>query len=156
MEKNKMGARRAQFRAEGGQSLVETALMLPILLLLLVGIVDFGRAFYAYIAVTNAAREGARYAVEHSTTDQRDEIKEMVIQEAAAGGIELDAADITVSGLTSKVSPGSAVTVEAEYTVDMVTGGLARTLTFGQVDYESLTVRRAVSMAAAGKTQCGC
>jgi Flp pilus assembly protein TadG len=112
--------------------------------------------FYAYIAITNAAREGARYAVEHSTTDQRDEIEEMVIQEAAAGGITLNSGDISISGLTSTVSPGSAVTVEAQYTVDMVTGGLARALTFGQVDYESLTVRRAVSMAAGGKTQCGC
>ncbi|MBI5955396.1 MAG: pilus assembly protein [Chloroflexi bacterium] len=45
-----------------GQSLVELALALPILMLVLLIVVDFGRAFYAYVTVTNASREGARYA----------------------------------------------------------------------------------------------
>ena len=50
-----------QKRRERGQSLVETAVVLPILLLLVAAIVDFGRAFDAYIILTNAAREGARF-----------------------------------------------------------------------------------------------
>jgi len=45
-----------------GQSLVELALVTPILLLLLLGAVDLGRLFYAQITVTNAAREGAMVA----------------------------------------------------------------------------------------------
>lgn len=45
-----------------GQSLVETALVLPILLLLIFGIIEFGRIFNAYIIISNASREGARYA----------------------------------------------------------------------------------------------
>jgi Flp pilus assembly protein TadG len=131
--------------------------VVPVLLLLLVGVVDLGRAFYAYIAVTNAAREGARYAVDHATTDQYDDIVQVVIDEAAAGGVDLDADDIQVDGLARTASPGSAVTVEAEDTVSMVTGGLARALTFGHLDYEELTVRRSVSMAVAGETEsCGC
>jgi len=52
-------------RSERGQSLVELALVLPLLILLLMGIADLGRAFYSYIEITNAAREGARYAVRH-------------------------------------------------------------------------------------------
>lgn len=43
-----------------GQSLVEFALILPLFVLLLVGVFDIGRAFFAYIAISNAAREGAR------------------------------------------------------------------------------------------------
>ncbi len=43
-----------------GQSMVEFALILPIIVLLLVGVFDLGRAFFSYIAITNAAREGAR------------------------------------------------------------------------------------------------
>jgi Flp pilus assembly protein TadG len=43
-----------------GQSMVEFALLLPIIVLLLVGVFDLGRAFFSYIAITNAAREGAR------------------------------------------------------------------------------------------------
>ena len=43
-----------------GQSLVEFALILPIFVLLLVGVFDLGRAFFSFIAITNAAREGTR------------------------------------------------------------------------------------------------
>ncbi len=44
-----------------GQSLVELAVILVILLLLVAGIVDLGRAFFAYIALRDAAQEGAVY-----------------------------------------------------------------------------------------------
>src|SRR3954454_6262908 len=46
-----------------GQAMVEFALILPILLLILVGIVDGGRMVYAYNAVANAAREAGRTAI---------------------------------------------------------------------------------------------
>ncbi|MBA4180704.1 MAG: pilus assembly protein TadE [Anaerolinea sp.] len=49
-------------RTEAGQSLVEFAMVLPFFLVLLFGLVDFGRAFYTWLQVTNAAREGARAA----------------------------------------------------------------------------------------------
>jgi Flp pilus assembly protein TadG len=44
-----------------GQALVEFALVLPLLLLLLIGAIEFGRLFFIKIALTNAAREGAYY-----------------------------------------------------------------------------------------------
>jgi Flp pilus assembly protein TadG len=53
-------------RASGtrrGQALVEFALVLPIFILVLVAIVDLGRAVFAYNTLTNAAREGARMAI---------------------------------------------------------------------------------------------
>jgi hypothetical protein len=43
-----------------GQSLVEFALLLPLLVLVIFGVLELGRVFFAYIAITNAAREGAR------------------------------------------------------------------------------------------------
>ncbi|HQJ51071.1 MAG: TadE-like protein [Chloroflexi bacterium ADurb.Bin180] len=46
-----------------GQEMVEAAFILPILILLLLIVVDLGRAFYTYITVIDAAREGARYGV---------------------------------------------------------------------------------------------
>ena len=46
-----------------GQSLVELALLLPVLLLLTVVTLDLGRAIYYYSAVYNAAKEGARYGI---------------------------------------------------------------------------------------------
>ncbi len=45
-----------------GQSLVETALLLPLLLLLLAGLLDLGRAYYVIVALRDAAEEGATYA----------------------------------------------------------------------------------------------
>ena len=50
-------------RRERGQSLVEFALILPILMGLLLLTIDVGRLFYAYVGVTNASREGAAYAI---------------------------------------------------------------------------------------------
>jgi len=47
---------------EKGQSVVEFALILPILLLIILGTIQFGIIFSSQIAVTNAAREGARVA----------------------------------------------------------------------------------------------
>lgn len=46
-----------------GQALVETALVLPIFLLVMVALFDFGRAVFSYNTLTNAAREGARMAI---------------------------------------------------------------------------------------------
>jgi Flp pilus assembly protein TadG len=43
-----------------GQSMIEFALLLPILVLIIFGVLELGRAFFAFIAISNAAREGAR------------------------------------------------------------------------------------------------
>ena len=53
----------ARGRAEDGAQLVEFALVLPLLLLVMLGIAEFGFIFQRYEVVTNAAREGARLAV---------------------------------------------------------------------------------------------
>lgn len=48
---------------EDGQAMVEFALILPVFLLILCGIIDFGWLFYNQLSLNNACREGARYAV---------------------------------------------------------------------------------------------
>src|SRR5450830_1136668 len=48
-------------KAPPAQALVEMAIILPILLLLILGAMDFGRMFITKIVLTNAAREGANY-----------------------------------------------------------------------------------------------
>lgn len=48
-----------------GQTIVEFALVLSILLILILVLVDAGRAVYAYSSIQNAAREGARYGTVH-------------------------------------------------------------------------------------------
>ncbi len=50
-----------------GQALVEFALVAPVMLVIMLLAVDFGRLFFTYVAVNNAAREGAFYAATHAS-----------------------------------------------------------------------------------------
>ncbi len=56
---------RSSHRSQAGQGLVEFAMVLPFLMMILLGIVDLGRLYFAYDAVINSAREGARYGAEY-------------------------------------------------------------------------------------------
>src|SRR5262245_65544382 len=57
---------------ERGAELVEFALVLPILLVVIAGLWDFGRAYRTYQAITNSAREGARLDVSQAGIYQKD------------------------------------------------------------------------------------
>lgn len=70
-------------RRENGQSLAEFALVLPVLLVVLCAIIDFGWLYYNQITLNNAAREGARYAVIHydPTIDWKKEAESRMIND---------------------------------------------------------------------------
>jgi Flp pilus assembly protein TadG len=65
-------ARRPGDRRAGGQSLVEVALILPIIILLIAGFVEIGRAVFAYNTIANAARQGARVAAVNQLANVTD------------------------------------------------------------------------------------
>ena len=72
MEDSALMSTRSRHRRSRGQSLVEAAITLPIVLLLALGVTDLGRAFYYREAVTNSARQALRMAVssyQHGTAD---------------------------------------------------------------------------------------
>ena len=78
-------------RDRRGQSLVEFALILPIFVLMLVGIFDFGRAIYAFNTISQAAREGARLAIVDQTISHiQDEASESSVS------LGIDPADVIV------------------------------------------------------------
>jgi hypothetical protein len=54
----------SSLRKRRGQALAEMAVMVPFLVIGMMGMLDLGRAFYYQISITNAVREGARYAVQ--------------------------------------------------------------------------------------------
>jgi Flp pilus assembly protein TadG len=58
-----------RIKSERGAALLEAAITLPMLLLVAVGIFEFGRAYQTWQILTNAAREGARIAVLQGSTD---------------------------------------------------------------------------------------
>ena len=60
---------RNRLKSERGAALLETAITLPLVLLMSVAIFEFGRAYQTWQVLTNAAREGARVAILSETTD---------------------------------------------------------------------------------------
>ena len=55
-----------KLRSESGASAVEFALLLPVLMMILFGIIEFGMALYRQAILTNASREGARLGIVQS------------------------------------------------------------------------------------------
>ncbi|HOQ06551.1 MAG TPA: TadE/TadG family type IV pilus assembly protein [Clostridiales bacterium] len=112
-----MGGSRIRTRKRSGQSLVETALILPLLLLLLTGIIDFGLLFNSYLVISNASREGARRAVTGNTDAQ---IRAAVYSAASV----LDPARLNITIFPDESvgrSTGDPVTVTVTYEYSMVT-----------------------------------
>src|SRR5262245_50676559 len=86
-----------------GAVLVETALVLPILLFLFVGVVDYGLILREYQILQNAAREGARlsilpaYCIDTNGSAVSDAIKQRVVDYLANENITIAASDVTVN-----------------------------------------------------------
>jgi len=110
-----------------GQSLVEFALLLPILLLLVLGAMDFGRMFSTKITLTNAAREGANYLARHP-----DEYPNTT---NTAAVIATEASSLTGYTLAIACSggcnTGDTATVTLTQGVDLITGGFLQTFGVG-------------------------
>jgi Flp pilus assembly protein TadG len=78
-------ARASRLASERGAELIEFAITLPVLLLIGLGIIDFGLLFQRYEVITNAAREGARVAVLPGYADA--DVVVRVNQYLTAGGL---------------------------------------------------------------------
>lgn len=89
---------------ESGQAIIELALTLPLLLLVVLGVFDFGLMFQRFEVVTNAAREGARVAVLPDYTDPH-QAEVHAVNYLAASGISITGA-VNVAGCTGGISAG--------------------------------------------------
>jgi len=115
---------------ERGQSLLEFAAVIPVFLLVVMGIVDFGVGLKTWIQVTNAAREAARYGAIYCSQGEIDgtPVADLVVERAedSATGLEFLPGDITVS---SNCDAGHAtesvnVTIEYDYKLISPLGGM--------------------------------
>lgn len=141
-----------QPKPENAQGIVEFALILPILLLIVLGLVETGRLIFIYSAVTNAAREAARYGSATGLSDNGiprfmdcDEIIDAAVQVGFIGSVE--PANVTVTydngpGTTSlgacppsngAVRTGTRILVEVTSPFDTFIPGL--------LPYENLMIR---------------
>jgi Flp pilus assembly protein TadG len=116
-----------------GQGLVEMALILPVLLLIFMGIIDFGRAIYAYNAVSNAAREGARLGIvdQRVTSGTYNAAVEAANQATALGIDPTDPNQVLVTfpntgGVCPTISVGCPVSVRVQYQFSALTPIIGR------------------------------
>lgn len=118
-----------------GQAMVEFALVLPVLLLLLLGMIEFGRFYNAWLMVTHASREGARTSSLGGSTSQVELRVDGVMESYDLSRI---AVVISPSGAKSR---GDMVRVRVTYTMDPLTP-MVGALTGGAVQLRSETVMR--------------
>ena len=99
-----------------GQSTTEFALVLPILLMLLFGIIQFSLVLYTYGFVAYAARTGARYASIHSSQNAHPATSASVTSYVNGFADGVDTTKLTVTSTWAPdAKPGSAVTVKVSY-----------------------------------------
>jgi Flp pilus assembly protein TadG len=126
---NRGATQRKRRRGDRGQSLVEFALVIPLFLLILFGILEFGFLLYSRITLINATREGARTAV--TQVDNPQGIPPLVKSQIQANITALRWSDVTVvvtcanasgnpacdfaSGGAADPMPGDSVNVATSY-----------------------------------------
>lgn len=106
-------------RQRRGQSLVEMALLLPLILMLMLGLVDFGRAYYILVSLNDAADEGATYAAINPRADDT-----LIWERAAAASTKLVPIDAYHD--VDVVRPpalyvGAPITVTVQHAFELVT-----------------------------------
>ena len=123
-----LAVRRRRRPFDRGQSLVEFALILPVLMIMVFGIIDFGLGLRSYISLTNATREGARFAAVGNSAGAYpancDGTSNTTVIGRVCYTIEgLDLADVdTVSvAYPNGQTPGNSVVVSADYTYNYIT-----------------------------------
>jgi Flp pilus assembly protein TadG len=124
-------------RDQKGQSLVEVALALPVLVLIVAGILDVGRAYFTFISLSDAAAEGAQYAAVYPT--HTAQIKERAA-DSSNGLVMLDPSMVQVE--YASLTAGSPITVSVEFDYQVITP-----IIVGLVPDGTLTMRARVSQA---------
>jgi len=116
-----------RLRNERGAALLETAITVPIILLISVGIFEFGRAYQVQQVLTNAVREGTRMAVLEGVTDA--DVKKVVNDYMTAGKLPIDSTNMPTITVTRNEPFGGATASKVEVLFPykfMVIGGVVK------------------------------
>jgi Flp pilus assembly protein TadG len=101
-------------RDTGGQAAVEFALVLPFLLVMLIGIVEFGRAWNQHQVITDAARETARRACLADDVTMAD-AKKVATDAMARAGIDYSRATVDIVNLDGDSNSIVTVSIDLRY-----------------------------------------
>jgi Flp pilus assembly protein TadG len=108
-----------KLRTEDGAAAIEFALVLPILLLLVFGIIEFGFALYNKEVITNASREGARYGIiagdPRPTTAQIQSVVTTYLSKMPLVGWNASKATVSVTGAQGASGSDLTVTINYQY-----------------------------------------
>lgn len=111
-------------KSERGAVAVEFALLLPVLLLLVIGIMEFGRAYNIQVSASEGAREGARYAAVNYANAGFSQASVQSHATAAAPSVPATGTSVTVSYSNGNCSNGGTVTVHVIHQLSWMTGYL--------------------------------
>lgn len=102
-------------RKEKGQSLVEVAVVLPVVLLLFIGMVEVGWAMHSYVTVATAAREATRFGA-RGNFDEED-IAEVALVALGALDVQLEGPDVNTTVIVTfvDIDPTGTYTVTTPY-----------------------------------------
>lgn len=135
------GNRRWGRHSEFGQALVEFAMIVPLLLLLLFALIDFGRGFYTWLLVTNAAREGARVAAtQQGASPVITRINDSI------SGLEPSALTITLTNIQG--ARGEPVEVDLVYDFEFVSpiGDIINFMTGGSISDPTISAHASMRL----------
>lgn len=117
-----------------GQASMEFALLIPVLLALLLGLVDLGRAYFVHVAVTDAAAEGLTYGVRHLADPGVEGAVKTRASEASEGIVEIEEDQVTFT------SSSDAVTVTVTYQLELFTPLIGAMVPGGALPLEAVAV----------------
>ena len=125
---------------ERGNAAIELAFLAPVLVLLLAGILEFGRVMEVWIVTTNAAREGARVAAQGRPLVEVQALAEAYLEASLAGRTDVHVGTITVTNAAG--APGQPVTVGVTANVAILTPLIADFFPVNPVPvFSTLTMR---------------
>ena len=129
--------RRLLRHREAGQGLVEHAMVLPLLLLIFLGIIEFGSVVFQYNTVANAAREGARAGIiqvmDGAWVDEAY-VKGIAVERGLALNLSQDDVIVTLTVDT--------VTVEVNHTATLLTGPIIDVMGYPNVELHSVVTMK--------------
>jgi Flp pilus assembly protein TadG len=129
-------------RSERGANVIEMAIVLPLLLLLILGIAEFGFLFQRYVVLTNAAVEGARVATlpGYSDDDAIARVQSYADNGGIADPVNAVVTVVALPGAGGGTWPGRQVTATHVYTLQLV-GPIAALFGGAAPDTITLTAR---------------
>jgi hypothetical protein len=124
--------------AEKGQALVEFALAISLLLLLIIGMMEFGLVFHTYLSLDHASLEGARVGALGGS----DEAIVDKVHEVVAGDVELEYLQVKITPQSGQRRRSHPLSVTVEYPADFLTPVFDWVLGSGKLHLKAKAVMR--------------